>query len=257
MEQHSDQIKALIELFSGLERQGPGDASFSRHILSILPALPQNPRIVDFGSGTGAGTLILAKWFNTRITAVDFSRPFLEELESHARAHGLDHLVRTVEGDMGNLEWPEASIDLLWSEGAAYNLTFEGALKVWRPLMVPGGIAVISEISWFASKIPEPCLKFWQNVYPEIADENENSKHARAAGFEVVGIHRLPSEAWWTNYYEPLDERMKTLRPAADPAMQEVIEETEVEIELFRKYSDIYGYSFYLLKAGAIASSVL
>jgi len=249
MEQHSDEIRALIELFSGLERQGPGDASFSERMLSILPALPENPRIADLGSGSGAGTLILAKWFNTKITAVDFSRPFLDELENRARTHGLEPLVRTVEADMGKLQWPEASIDLLWSEGAAYNLTFEGALKTWRPLMAPEGIAVISEISWFTGEIPEPALKFWQEAYPEIDHENENSKRARGAGFEVFGIHRLPSEAWWKNYYEPLIERMNALRSTADPVMQEVLDETEVEIELFRNYSDSYGYSFYLMKA--------
>ncbi len=249
MEEHNDEINALIELFSGLKRQGPGDASFSKHMLSLLPALPENPRIADLGSGAGVGTLILAKWFNTKITAVDFSRPFLDELESHARNLGLDHLVRTMEADMGNLHWPDASIDLLWSEGAAYNLTFEGALKTWRPLMALGGIAVVSEMSLFADEIPGPALKFWQEAYPEIADENENSRRAGQAGFKVFGIHRLPSEAWWKNFYNPLIERMNTLRQDADPMMQEVLEETDLEIELFREYSDTYGYSVYVLKA--------
>ncbi len=249
MAEHNAQFKALIELHRGLERQGPGDPSFSEHILSLLPELPPNPRIVDLGCGAGAGALILAKWFNTPVTAVDFSRPFLDELENHAKAQGLDHLIKTVEADMGDLNCPPASVDLLWSEGAAYNLTFEGALNTWRPLMAPDGIAVISEISWFTRKIPEPALEFWQEAYPQIATETENSELAKAAGFEVLGIHRLPSQAWWTYYYEPLKERMDALRPSANPVMQEVISETEFEIEFFEKYSDCYGYTFYLLQA--------
>ena len=248
MEQKNEQIEALIELHRGLKRLGPGDASFSKHILSLLPQLPQNPCIVDLGSGTGAGTLILAAWYKTRITAVDFSRPFLEELQRHAAAEGLDHLIRTEEADIGNLNWPAASIDLLWSEGAAYNLTFEGALKAWRPLMAINGLAVISEISWFTNKIPGPVLKFWGEAYPVIAAESENARRANGAGFEVLGIHRLPSEAWWTNYYEPLKARMNSLQPAANSVMQAVIDETEVEIELFRNCEDSYGYSFYILK---------
>jgi len=249
MEQQSKQIKALIELHRGLERLGPGDAAFTKHLLSILPDLPQNPCIVDLGSGTGAGTRILADWYKTKITAVDFSRPFLEELQTYAKADGLDHLIRAEEGDIGNLSWPAASIDLLWSEGAAYSLTFEGALKAWRPLMAPNGLAAISEISWFTKKVPEPVLKYWEKAYPAIASETENSKLAMGAGFEVIGIHRLPTEAWWTNYYEPLKERMNVLRPSADPVMQNVIDETEMEIELFKNCKDSYGYSFYLLKA--------
>ncbi len=249
MEQQSQQIKALIELHLGLDRLGPGDTAFTKRILSILPELAENPCIVDLGSGTGAGTLILADWYKTKITAVDFSAPFLAELRSHAKAHGLDHLIRTEEGDIGDLKWPAASIDLLWSEGAAYNLTFEGALKAWRPLMALNGLAVISEISWFTDEIPGPVREYWEKAYPAIAGETENSRRANAAGFEVFGIHRLPTQAWWTNYYEPLQERMNILRPSADPAMQEVIDETEIEIELFKNCKDSYGYSFYVLKA--------
>jgi serine/threonine-protein kinase HipA len=249
MSEHDEQIKALIELHRGLERQGPGDPSFSEHILSLLPELPENPRIVDLGCGAGAGALILAEWFNTTITAVDFARSFLDELEGRASAQGLDHLIKTVEADMGNLNWPPAGIDLLWSEGAAYNLTFKGALKIWRPLMAPDGVAVISEISWFTTDVPQPVLEFWQEAYPQIAFENENAALAKAAGFDVLGVHRLPTEAWWTYYYDPLKVRMDALRPSADPVMQAVIEETEAEIDLFKKYGDCYGYAFYLLKA--------
>ncbi len=241
-------INALIELHCEMERQGPGDEVFSKHILSLLPELPEKPRIVDLGCGSGAGTLVLAETFNTTITAVDFSGPFLVELENRAKAKGMDHLVQILECDMGNLDWPAGSVDLLWSEGAAYNLTFAGALKYWRPLMAPGGIAVVSEITWFTDDIPEPVFEYWQNAYPEIASENENAKRAEAAGFKVLDVHRLSSSAWWTNYYDPLIERMNTLRPSADTIMQDVIKETEEEIEMFRNYDDIYGYSFYLLK---------
>jgi hypothetical protein len=115
--------------------------------------------------------------------------------------------------------------------------------------MAPGGIAVISEVSWFTNQIPEPALRYWQNAYPAIATESENSRRARAAGYEVFGIHRLPSQAWWANYYEPLKERMNALRLSADIVMQEVIDETEIEIELFQNHGDSYGYSYYLLKA--------
>ena len=249
MAEHSAQIKALIELHRGLERQGPGDPSFSEHILSLLPELPPKPRIVDLGCGAGAGALILAKWFKTQIIAVDFSRPFLEDLKDFAKAQGLDHLVETVEADMGSLDWRLASVDLLWSEGAAYNLTFEGALNTWRPLLAPGGLAVISEINWFTDQIPQPVLDFWQEAYPQIASESENAKLARSSGFEVLGVHRLPTQAWWIYYYNPLKDRMDALRPTADPVMQAVISETESEIEFFEKYSDSYGYSFYLLQA--------
>lgn len=249
MKRQDEPIKALIELHRTLERQGPGDASFSRRILSGLPPLPSNPRIVDFGSGAGAGALLLAEWFGTPVTAVDISRAFLDELETRARSRRLDHLVKTVEGDFGNLDWPAASIDLLWSEGAAYHLTFEGALRTWRPLMAAGGVAAVSELNWFTSDITETPRDYWQRAYPSMCSESENADRAEAAGFEVLGIHRLPSQAWWDNYYGPLRERIKSLAPVADAAMQEVIRETEAEMEFFQRDSEACGYSFYVLRA--------
>jgi hypothetical protein len=115
--------------------------------------------------------------------------------------------------------------------------------------MTSDGIAAISEISWFTHQIPQPVLDFWQEAYPQIASESDNSKLARTCGFEVLGVHRLPTQAWWTHYYDPLKKRMDALRPSADSVMQEVISETEFEIEFFAKYSDCYGYTFYLLQA--------
>ncbi len=242
-------IEALIKLHNGLERLGPGDDALSKFILSLLPALPENPMIVDIGCGTGAGTFILAAHFNTRILAQDFSKDFLEELKKRAADLDLGHLIQAEQSDMGNLKWEPGSIDLLWSEGAAYNLTFEGALKAWRPLMADDGIAVISELSYFTEDIPEPVSQYWKKAYPTIGTETENCVHAQNNGFEILGFHRLRSEAWWNNYYEPLKERMLQLGPSADTILESVMEETRLEMECFKEYSRIYGYTFYILGA--------
>ncbi|MFC1750785.1 SAM-dependent methyltransferase [Pseudomonadota bacterium] len=121
MEEHEEYIQALIELHVGLERQGPGDTNVSNYILSLIKELPAKPRIADIGCGTGAGALFLADKFKSKVLAVDFSRDFLNELISRAKQQGLEHLVAAVECDMGMLDWKPGTIDLLWSEGAAYN----------------------------------------------------------------------------------------------------------------------------------------
>lgn len=249
MEEQEKYIRALIELHQGLERQGPGDTDFSDYIISQIPELPTNPRIADIGCGAGAGTLFLADKFRSKVLAVDFSRDFLNKLEDRAKQQGLEHLVETIECDMGSLDWKPKTIDLLWSEGAAYNLTFEGALKVWRPLMAPNGIAVISEMSYFTSEVPDSVRVYWQNAYPTIGTESENSNHAYSSGFEILGIHRLPSKAWWDNYYGPLRKNMKSFKHSEESIMQAVIKETEEEMKLFGEHEKHYGYSFYIMKA--------
>ncbi len=249
MEEHEKYIQALIKLHLGMERQGPGDTNYSNHILSLIKELPANPRIADMGCGAGAGTLLLADRFKSKVRAVDFSREFLNELINRAKQRGVEHLVEAIECDMGSLDWKPETIDLLWSEGAAYNLEFEGALKAWRPLMAANGIAFISEMNYFASEVPESVRVYWQNAYPTIGTESENSHHANSSGFEILGIYRLPSKAWWDNYYGPLRENMNSFKHSKDRIMQSVIKETEEEMNLFEKYEKHYGYSFYILKA--------
>ena len=249
MEEQEKYIRALIELHRGLERQGPGDTDYSDYIISQIPELPTNPRIADIGCGAGAGTLFLADKFRSKVRAVDFSREFLDELINRAKQRGLEHLVETIECDMGSLDWKPETIDLLWSEGAAYNLTFEGALKAWRPLMAANGIAVISEMNYFTSEVPEPVRVYMQNGYPTIGTESENSDFVNSSGFEILGIHRLPSKAWWDNYYGPLRENMNSFKHSEDSIMQSVIKETEEEMKLFEEHEKHYGYSFYIMKA--------
>ena len=249
MEEQEKYIQALIKLHLGLERQGPGDKEYSNYIISQITELPTNPRIADIGCGAGAGTLFLAERYKSKVRAVDFAREFLDELENRAKQRGLEHFVETIECDMGSLDWEPETTDLLWSEGAAYNLTFEGALKAWRPLMAANGIAVVSEMSYFTSEVPEPVRVYWQNAYPTIGTESENSDRANSSGFEVLGIHRLPSKAWWDNYYEPLRKNIESFKSSNDSIMQSVISETEEEMKFFKEYEEFYGYSFYIMKA--------
>ncbi|MEB3291264.1 MAG: class I SAM-dependent methyltransferase [Leptolyngbya sp.] len=241
-------IAALIDLHRDLDRQGPGDTRLSRRILAQLPPLPPNPQIADLGCGTGVSAILLADWFKTTLRAVDFSRDFLTEAAQRAKGLGLQDRIQWIEADFGALDWPPGELDLLWSEGSAYNLTFAGALAAWKPLLKPGGLAVISELSWFTEDLPAPAQAYWQQAYPAMASEADNGQTAMALGFEVLGVERLPAEAWWQNYYNPLKAKLQALGQSPDPAMQAVIQETQAEMALFDQHSDAYGYSIYQLR---------
>lgn len=242
----TDDLAALIELHQGLPRQGPGDADFTRALLCTLPALPPCPRIADLGCGSGAGALLLAEHFGCPVTAVDQVAVLLDELVVQAQAAGLGHLVRPVQADMGALDWPAGALDLLWSEGAAYTLGFETALRRWRPLLAPGGVAVVSELSWFGATRPDAAAAYWQAAYPGMGSESENRARAQRAGFRVLATPRLPTAAWWTNYYEPLRARLRHWPRTG--VRQAVALETETEMALFAAHGEHYGYTFYVLQ---------
>ena len=240
-------IDALIALHRGLPREGPGDTAFARELLRSLPPLPARPRIADLGCGSGAGALLLAEHFGVPVRAVDTAAVLLDELRERAAARGLAHLVMPQLADMGALDWPPASLDLLWSEGAAYSLGFEQALTRWRRLLAASGVAVVSEMSWFTDTPPAAARDFWAVAYPTMGTQAQNQRRAQRAGFKLIDMRRLPAASWWTSYYGPLRARIAQLAPGAiDPA---VLCETAEEMALFEAYSDAYGYVFYVLAA--------
>ena len=64
-----------------------------------------------------------------------------------------------------------------------------------------------------------------------------------------VPHHRLPATAWWDNYYGPLRKNIASFKNSNDSMMQTVIRDTEEEMKYFKEYEEIYGYSFYIMKA--------
>ncbi len=242
-------MEALVALHGSNERQGPGDDEVTRRLLRRLPGLPAEPRVADLGCGTGASALVLADALGVPVVCVDAVPEFIAALLERAKARRLDHLIHPVVGDMTQFRHPDGPLDLLWSEGAAYNLTFAGALRAWWPLLREGGFSVISELSWFTAAPAAEPRAFWAEAYPALAGEAENSALAEASGFEVLFTERLPQRAWRENYYAPLSARADALEDGAPAALRAVIEETRDEIALFERFGGDYGYTFYGLKA--------
>lgn len=247
MENFTEYITALIALHQGLKRQGPGDDNLSYQILNSL-SLPPQPKIADLGCGSGSASILLAQFFNTPVIALDMCDAFLKDLENQAKILNLDHLITPIQGDMAQLNWLPNSFDLFWSEGAVYNIGFKQALYLWRSFLKKDGKVVISEISWFTENIPDKPFQYWHSIYPQMAREKENIALAEASNFRVINTYRLPSDSWWENYYNPLQKNIAKFSSDSNPMTQLVINETKSEMDLFREYSDFYGYTFYVME---------
>ena len=160
----------FYEIFESIPRQGPGDAQSTARALALCSGLPPRPRVLDLGCGAGLQTLELARLTGGDVTGVDTHPAFLERLRAAARRQGLDGRVRAVAGDMRDLPFPDASFDLVWCEGAVYNMGFPEALRSWRRLLAPGGCLAMSDSAWLLPDPPEPCRELWQ-AYPGMRDE--------------------------------------------------------------------------------------
>ncbi|MCB2226427.1 MAG: class I SAM-dependent methyltransferase [Desulfarculaceae bacterium] len=244
-------IEALCAMHQGLPRGGPGSDDYTRRALSRLEDLPTSPRVLDIGCGPGKQTLVLAEELGVSVMAVDFYRPFLDQLEADAEQRGLAGLVRAVHGDMQQLEFAPASWDLIWCEGAIFILGFAKGLRMWRPWLAPGGYVVVSECSWLRPNPPREIAQFWDQMYPEIGQIQDDLEVIRSAGYEVVDHFIQAPSAWWDNYFGPLSARIDELSKQGgnDPALELVMQRSRHEMELYRRYQDWYSNVFYVMRA--------
>ena len=144
-----DRITALFfELFSGLPRQGPGSAADTRRALGLVPETGRRTRILDIGCGTGAQTLVLAASSPARIVAIDTHPPFIDALNREARRLGIEDRLQARVADMRSLDFADGSFDLIWCEGAIYNVGIERGLRDWRRLLSRSGHVALTEVCW-------------------------------------------------------------------------------------------------------------
>jgi SAM-dependent methyltransferase len=241
--------QAFLALYTGLPRQGPGSAAATRAVLQLVPTLPSSPRIVDAGCGSGASTLVLAEALpSASILAVDVLDVLLDRLAIAIEAAGLGARVEIRNASMDLLHEPLASVDLIWCEGAIYNLGIERALRSFGPLLRAGGCVVFSEACWWAHERSPELVAYWAAAYPDMRDETAVLALLESLGFACVATRRLEREAWLTNYYDPLARRCAELRSQADPILAQVIAEAEAEIASFRANQDQCGYTFFVVR---------
>src|SRR5262245_9311306 len=234
-------------LFGGLEKLGPGGNADTLRALRLLPK-QQFRLVVDAGCGTGRQTLVLAGALGSVVHAVDSYEPFFNDLQNRAREAKIAEFVQTHCMDMKDIPQIFSGIDLLWSEGAAYNIGFPNALATWGSAMVSGGFAVISELSWLKEQAPDTVREFFRSGYPDMQSVERNIAVAEAAGYKLIATHILPREAWVDGYYDVLAPRAKALLAHPDPRVRDFAAETVKEIEVFDSCEDSYGYVFYVLQ---------
>jgi len=234
-------------LFGGMDKLGPGGDAHTLHVLRSLPKRSLDV-VVDAGCGSGRQTLTLAKELGLQVHAVDTYQPFLSHLAQRAQSAGLNHLVQTHCMDIKDIPDVFPSIDLLWSEGSAYNIGFSNALTTWAPAIKSGAFAVVSELSWLSDQIPDAVRQFFLSGYPDMKAVDRNVAVAELAGYAVLDTYTLPREAWVEGYYDILEPRANALVDHPDPSVRSFALETLQEIAAFAGSEGCYGYVFYVLQ---------
>jgi ubiquinone/menaquinone biosynthesis C-methylase UbiE len=209
-----------------------------------------SPRILDIGCGPGTPTMELARLTDGGITAIDLHQPYLDGLSKKTADVGLAERVTVRNMSMFEMDFPEESFDVIWAEGSIYIIGFERGLKEWRRFLTTGGFIAVHEVAWISPDPPREVLDYWLRLYPGIRSIPEHLDCITACGYELVEQFVLPENAWWDEYYGPLETRLETLRNKYIKNVKAVqaIQEKQREVDMYRKYSNWYGAVFYVMK---------
>jgi ubiquinone/menaquinone biosynthesis C-methylase UbiE len=163
---------------------------YTRKAFRMLPDMPF-PRILDIGCGSGVPTVELAKLSDGEITAIDIDQPALDRLISKIKKEGLADRIKVKNRSLINMDFPDASFDIIWSEGSIFVVGFEKGLKDWRRFLKTEGFLI---------------------VHDELGDLTEKQKKISQCGYELIDHFILSENIWWNEYFLPLDKKLRKMR---------------------------------------------
>lgn len=240
----------FFEVYENIPRQGPGNRACAARALSLCKHLPPAPAILDLGCGAGHQTHYLTELTSGSIVAIDSHAPFIERLKATIAARGLSRRVRALVGDMAEPNQPSESFDLIWSEGALYNIGIARALQICHRLLRFGGYLVFTDAVWCKENPPAEVQASFDSDYPAMGWAANVEAAIAEGGFEQIGRFTLPDEAWWDDFYTPMQDCIAALRSRYinDTEALGILDQIAQEPEMHRRHSDYYAYECFVVQ---------
>lgn len=246
---HEFDLNIIYDFFSNNERQGPGSPEQTLKALSFIDGLHENSKVADIGCGTGGQTMVLAQNIQSEIIGIELWPDFIDKFNKNARNNHIQDRVKGMVGNMESLPFQEEELDLIWSEGAIYNIGFERGMKEWWKFLKPGGYIAVTENTWFTDERPAEIQEFWHVAYPEIDTIPNKLAQMQKAGYLPIATFVVP-ETCWTDYYaamQGIHESFLT-KYKGNKTAEEFIGYQRHEAALYDKYKAYYGYVFFIGK---------
>lgn len=197
--------------------------------------------------------MALADELNAKVIAVDFLQPFLDTLIDRSRVRGVRDQIETLCCSIDALPFENQSLDVIWSEGAIYNIGFTEGLRTWKRYLKPGGWLVVSEITWLTAERPAELNEHWETEYHEIGLASQKLSILEQLGYIPEAYFVLPEDCWTNNYYKPMQDRFAAYleRNNQSEDARAVVAAEQVEIDLYQKYRSFFSYGMYVARVPA------
>lgn len=201
---------------------------YTRKAFQLLPTL-EKPRLLDIGCGSGVATIELAKLSNGEIIGIDIDQSLLDKLNRKIEEKGFSNRMKALKCSLYEMDFPDESFDIIWSEGSIFIIGFKTGLKEWSRLLKTNGFLVVHDekknISNKLRKIPN-------------------------CGYKLINYFSLPEDAWLIEYYNPLEIRIKELRKkyGNNSEALKIFRKYQNEIDMVKKNPIDYGSTFYIMQ---------
>jgi len=214
-----------------LEEIEQARASFLKYTRKAFFKLPRQkkPRILDIGCGSGIPTIELAKLSNGEVTGIDINQSSIDELKRKISEEALSNRVEAINLSMFEMKFPDESFDIIWSEDAIRTIGFETCLKQWVRFLKRNGYLVIHcQTKYVANSL----------------------SHIPKHGYSFKEAVQLPPDVWWTEFYQPLEEKMGTLlhKYATSLDALQLLRQLQSEIIMVKKNPLNFRTAFYIMK---------
>lgn len=155
--------------------------------LADLAGISGADSVLDAGSGIGGTARFLADQFGCRVTAVDLTDEYCETAKWLNRIVGLDDRISVRQGDVTDLQLPDAEFDVVTSQHVQMNVADKARLyeEARRVLVTSGRLAV-----WDVTALTDREIDFpvpWANSadLSHLVSPDQLAKAIEAAGFEI------------------------------------------------------------------------
>jgi len=206
-------------------------ANFLKYTRAAFLKLPriENSRILDIGCGSGVPAMELAKLSDGEVTGIDIDQSCIDEFKRKIKEENLAGRVKAIKLSLFEMKFPDETFDIVWSEGVIRPIGFEASLKAWRRLLKPGGYLVIH---YQIGRVADALSQMPQH------------------GYKLADTLSLPEDAWWTEFYKPIEEKMDTLlhkyRNSSDAL--KLLKQYKSEVDMVKKDPLNFHSAFYIMK---------
>ena len=108
----------------------------------------------------------------------------------------------------------------------------------------------MTELVYLVNNPPDPIVQYFEKEYPDIMSVKDKIDLIQNEKFHLIANFTLPKSSWLDCFYLPMEEEITRLNKKyrSNKTALDIFEEMKKEIILYKKFSDFYGYEFFVMQ---------